>query len=227
MSLFSPSPTKPELVDGKYVYPRPEFPAPLKVGSLLLKSRYALSPLAKYTNLPFRLVVRSCGGLGLATCDLVNARALLAQSAKSLALVRTCPEDTPFAAQIFGGEAEFLRDAAQFLESRGGVEVIDINMGCPVEHVTRSGAGASLMCNLSQSARLVQSVVEAVSLPVTVKMRLGWDETQLTAPRFAKEFEQIGVKAIAIHGRTRSQGFKGSVDLGGFGELLKLSKKFR
>ena len=211
----------PELIDGRYHWPRPAVRPPLRLGEVLLPSRFSLSPLAKYTNLAFRRVVRGCGGLGLGTCDLVNARALLAGSSKSLALIRTCPEDQPFAVQIFGGEPVVMRDAAQWLAERGGITAIDINMGCPVDHVTRTGAGARLMCQLNASTQLVQAVVEAVPIPVTVKMRLGWDETQLTAPQFAREFEQIGVQAVAIHGRTRAQGFKGSVDLSGIRRVVE------
>ncbi len=211
----------PRLIDGKYHFPKPPALAALQIGTLQIPSRYFLSPLAKYTNLPFRRVVRACGGLGLATCDLVNARALLAGSRKSLALVRTCAEDTPFATQIFGNEPEYMRDAAQLLESMRGIDAIDINMGCPVDHVTNNGAGAKMMCTLKDTIKLVQTVVEAVSLPVTVKMRLGWDETDLAAPRFAREFEQVGIAAVAIHGRTRAQGFGGSVDLSGIRKVVE------
>ncbi len=211
----------PELIEGKYHFPQPASLGTLEIGSLQLPSRYFLSPLAKYTNLPFRRVVRECGGLGLATCDLVNARALLAGSRKSLALVRTCEEDTPFAAQIFGSEPSYMRDAAQLLESMSGIDAIDINMGCPVDHVTNSGAGAKMMCSLSDTIKLVQTVVNAVSIPVTVKMRLGWDEAHLTAPKFAREFEQVGIAAVAIHGRTRAQGFGGSVDLSGIRKVVE------
>ncbi len=211
----------PELIEGRYHFPRPGSLKPLRIEGLDLPSRYFLSPLAKYTNLPFRRVVRECGGLGLATCDLVNARALLAGSRKSMALVRTCKQDSPFAAQIFGGEPSYMRDAAQLLESMPGIDAIDINMGCPVDHVTNSGAGARMMCRLSETVQLVQTVVEAVSIPVTVKMRLGWDETHLSAPKFAREFEQVGIVAVAIHGRTREQGFGGSVDLGGIRKVVE------
>ncbi len=193
---------------------------PLSIGRLTLPSRYLLSPLAGYTNLPFRRVVRGLGGVGLATTDLVNARALLAGSEKTWQLVETCPEDRPFAVQIFGGEPSVLRDAAQLLAGRG-VDSIDINMGCPVEHVTKVGAGASLMCQTDATLRLVQTVVEAVRIPVTVKMRLGWDENSITAPKFAREFEQIGVAAVAIHGRTRAQGFSGRVSRDGIRQVVE------
>lgn len=184
---------------------------PLRYGPLQLSSRYMLSPLAGYTNLPFRRVVRSLGGVGLATTDLVNARGLLQGGPRTLQLIDTCPEDRPFAVQIFGNEPSVMRDAAQLLQARG-VDSIDINMGCPVNRITKVGAGASLMCQVDSTIELVRTVVESVSIPVTVKMRLGWDSQHLTAPGFAREFEQVGVAAIAIHGRTREQGFSGVVD---------------
>lgn len=184
---------------------------PLRYGTLPLHSRYLLSPLAGFTNLSFRRIVRELGGVGLATTDLVSARGLLAGSPKSLALIETCPEDRPLAVQIFGSEPIVLRDCAQFLEARG-IDAIDINMGCPVDHVTKCGAGANLLRHLDDAVALVQTVVEAVKIPVTVKMRLGWDEEQITAPRLARSLEQVGVAAVAVHGRTRAQGFSGKVN---------------
>jgi nifR3 family TIM-barrel protein len=190
---------------------RPASKPPLTYGSLALPSRWLLSPLAGFTNLPFRRIVRELGGVGLVTTDLVNARGLLSGSPKTLSMIETCPEEWPFAVQIFGSEPSVMRDAVQFLEARG-VHSVDINMGCPVDRITRNGSGASMMCRPDATFQLVRSVVEAVRLPVTVKMRLGWDSQQITAPRFAREFEQAGVAAVAIHGRTREQGFRGTVD---------------
>jgi nifR3 family TIM-barrel protein len=192
----------------------------LKYGSLLLATRYLLSPLAGYTNLPFRRIVREVGGVGLATTDLVNARALLAGSRKSLQLIETCPDDRPFAVQIFGADPAVMCEAAQLLEARG-VDSVDINMGCPVDRITKGGSGASMMCSADSTVDLVRRVVESVGIPVTVKMRLGWDSTQLTAPRFAREFEKVGVAAVAIHGRTRAQGFSGTVDLEGIRQVVE------
>lgn len=193
---------------------------PLTYGSLRLKSRYLLSPLAGFTNLPFRRVVHELGGVGLGTTDLVSARGLLEGNEKSQQLIETCPEDSPFAVQIFGGDPTVMRDAAQLLESRS-VDSIDINMGCPVDRITTGGAGSAMMRSPDATIRLVQSVVEAVALPVTVKMRLGWDDTQLTAPKFAREFEQVGIAAVAIHGRTRAQGFTGSVNREGIRAVVE------
>lgn len=180
-----------------------------------LQTRYVLAPLAGYTNLGFRMAVRRLGGLGLATTDLVNARALLRQSPKTMDLLLTCPEDRPLAVQIYGHESPIMAEAARWLEEFG-VTSIDINMGCPVNKVTRGGGGAAMMCAApAETIGLVRAVVEAVRVPVTVKMRLGWDAKNLSAPFFAREFEQVGVAGLTIHGRTRAQGFTGSVDLTG------------
>jgi tRNA-dihydrouridine synthase B len=182
------------------------------LGSLRLTSRYLLAPLAGYTNLPFRLVVRELVGVGMATTDLVNARALLQASRKTMELIASCPADRPLAVQIYGANPSEMRDAAQWLENYG-VSSIDINMGCPVNKVTRSGGGSAMMCDRAATVHLVRAVVESVRIPVTVKMRLGWDDDNLNAPMFAREFEQAGVAAVTIHGRTRAQGFAGSVNL--------------
>jgi nifR3 family TIM-barrel protein len=187
---------------------------------LTLPTRYFLAPLAGYTTLPFRLAVRELGGVGLATTDLVNARALLLESRKTLELIRTTAADRPLAVQIYGSERTELCAAAQWLEAYG-VSAVDINMGCPVHKVTRGGGGSAMMCDAGKTVGLVSAVVESVHLPVTVKMRLGWDETTLSAPRFAREFEQAGVAAVTVHGRTRAQGFGGSVSLDGIRAVVE------
>jgi len=204
----------------------PEIPAfpeprpPLRFGSLSLASRYVLAPLAGYTNLAFRLAVREIGGAGLATTDLVNARALLTRSRKTMDLIQTCPEDRPVAVQIYGANLEEMRAAAQWLQGYG-VSSIDINMGCPVHKVVRSGGGSAMMCDSINTVNLVRGIVESVTIPVTVKMRLGWDDGDLSAPFFAREFEQAGVAAVIIHGRTRAQGFGGGVNLDGIRAVVE------
>ena len=192
----------------------------LRFGSLALSSRFVLSPLAGYTNLPFRLALRELGGLGLATTDLVNARALMMRSRKTLELIATCPEDRPVAVQIYGAVPAEMRDAARWLEDYG-VSAVDINMGCPVHKVCRGGGGSALMCEPGKTVDLVRTVVEAVRIPVTVKMRLGWDDQDWSAPHFAREFECAGVAAVIIHGRTRAQGFGGSVNLEGIRAVVR------
>lgn len=193
-------------------------------GDLPLKTRFLLSPLAGFTNLPFRRMIRRVGGIGLCTTDLVNARSLLAGRHKALELVQTSPDDAPLSIQIFGSEPDFVADAAALLEERFQLDSIDINMGCPVAKVAGYGAGAGLMQQADETVELVRSVVNAVSLPVTIKMRLGWDEHSLTAPWFARAFEEVGVAAIAIHGRTRAQGFSGRVDLDGIRQVVESVK---
>jgi tRNA-dihydrouridine synthase B len=194
--------------------------SPLRFGDLSLASRYLLSPLAGYTNLAFRLAVRELGGLGLATTELVNARALLMNSKKTIDYIDTCAADKPLAVQIFGADPREMAEAARWLEDYGA-SAIDINMGCPVDKVTKNGAGSAMMCNAAATVHLVRSVVEAVKIPVTIKMRLGWDDAQLSAPRFAREFEQAGAAAVIIHGRTRAQGFAGDVNLAGIRAVVE------
>src|SRR5436189_2282513 len=177
----------------------------MRIGSLELKSNLFLSPLAGYTNLPFRLVVREAGGLGLATTDLVNARSLLEQNPKALNLIETHRADRPLAVQLFGFVPEEMRDAALHLESIG-VASVDINMGCPVRKVCRVGGGSAMMTELEKAAKLVKGMVDAVRIPVTAKMRLGWDDQNLTAPALAAALEYVGVAAIFMHGRKREQG---------------------
>ncbi len=201
-------------------HPRPQSRPPLKYGELELPSRFLLSPLAGFTNLPFRRIVREIGGVGLGTTDLVNARGLLAGNAKTRDLIATCPQDSPFAVQIFGAEPDCMAQAAQFLEARG-VDSIDINMGCPVHRITKGGAGSAMMCRTDETVKLVETVVKSVAIPVTVKMRLGWDEQSITAPEFARAFEEAGVAAIAIHGRTRAQGFSGKVSRDGIRQVVE------
>src|SRR5271168_2988531 len=164
---------------------RPASHPKLCFGSLELASRFLLAPLAGYTNLSFRLAVRELGGLGLATTDLVNARALLMFSRRTLDLLQTCPEDRPVAVQIYGAKPEDLTAAAQWLEEYG-ISSVDINMGCPVHKVTRGGGGSALLCDTVNTIELVRKVVESVRIPVTVKMRLGWDDSDLSAPFFAR-----------------------------------------
>ncbi|HTV39499.1 MAG TPA: tRNA dihydrouridine synthase DusB [Candidatus Sulfotelmatobacter sp.] len=195
----------------------------MRVGSLKFESNLFLSPLAGYTNLPFRLVVREIGGVGLCTTDLVNARSLLEKNPKALKLIETRPADSPLAVQLFGSVPVEMRDAAQTLESLG-VHSIDINMGCPVRKVCKVGGGSAMMTELDKTAALVRGMVNAVKIPVTAKMRLGWDDGNLTAPDLARSLEDAGVAAIFVHGRTREQGFGGTVNLAGIRKVVEAVK---
>lgn len=192
----------------------------LRLGALTLQSRYFLSPLAGYTNHPFRVAVRELGGLGLATTELVSTRALLLSSRKTHEYIETSLGDSPLAVQIYGADAKEMAEAAQWLEAYGAA-VVDINMGCPVPKVTKNGGGSAMMCNVGATSQLVRTIVEAVRIPITVKMRLGWDDANHTAPQLAREFEQAGVAAVTIHGRTREQGFSGSVSRAGIRAVVE------
>ena len=192
----------------------------MRFGSLELKSNLFLSPLAGYTNLPFRLTLREIGGLDLATTDLVNARSLVEQNPKAFKLIETCPADRPLAVQLFGSVPEEMRDAAVMLQERG-ISSIDINMGCPVRKVCKVGGGSAMMTELDKTAALVKGMVDAVKIPVTAKMRLGWDDDNLTAPDLARALEDVGVAAIFVHGRTREQGFTGTVKLAGIRAVVQ------
>jgi tRNA-dihydrouridine synthase B len=195
----------------------------MKIGTLTLKSNLFLSPLAGYTNLPFRLTLREVGGLDLATTDLVNARSLLEKNPKALKLIETCLADRPLAVQLFGSVPEEMRDAAVYLESLG-ISSVDINMGCPVRKVCRVGGGAAMMTEFDKTARLVKGMTDAVKIPVTAKMRLGWDDQSITAPDLARVLEDAGVAAIFVHGRTREQGFSGTVNLAGIRAVVQAVK---
>ena len=195
----------------------------MRFGPLNLQSNLFLSPLAGYTNLPFRLVVREVGGVGLCTTDLVNARSLIEKNPKAIKLIETSPADSPLAVQLFGSVAGEMRDAALIVEAHGAVSV-DINMGCPVKKVVKIGGGSAMMTELDKTAALVRGMVDAVKIPVTAKMRLGWDDDNLTAPDLARALEDAGVAAIFIHGRTREQGFGGTVNLAGIRKVVAAVK---
>ncbi|MDD2763237.1 MAG: tRNA dihydrouridine synthase DusB [Opitutaceae bacterium] len=192
----------------------------MRLGSYELSSNLFLSPLAGYTNLPMRLAIRELGGLGWATTDLVNARSLLEKNRRALQLIQTCPADRPLAVQLFGSVPAEMRDAAVQIEALG-IASVDINMGCPVRKVTKIGGGSAMMTELRKTAELVCGMVAAVKIPVTAKMRLGWDRDNLTAPELARVLEDAGVAAIFVHGRTRAQGFGGTVDLAGICAVVR------
>ncbi len=201
--------------------PPTHYATPLFLGPIRLASRFNLAPLAGYTNYPFRRSIRDIGGVGLCTTDLVNARAILEGSRKTNDLLATGPDDTPLAVQIFGSKAHEMAAAARAVVERGAASV-DINMGCPVRKVVSVGGGSAMMCDTTgATVALVRAVVEAVPVPVTVKMRLGWDADSHTAPYWAREFEAAGVAAVTVHGRTREQGFTGGVDHAGIRRVVE------
>jgi nifR3 family TIM-barrel protein len=192
----------------------------MRLGGIALESNLFLSPLAGYTNLPMRLTIRELGGLGWATTDLIHARSLLERNPRALKLAATAPGDRPFAIQLFGSVPGEMRDAAVLCEALGA-QGVDINMGCPVRKVTRIGGGSAMMTEMARTARLVAGMVSAVRIPVTAKMRLGWDRDNLTAPELSRALADAGVAAVFVHGRTRAQGFSGAVDLDGIRAVVE------
>jgi nifR3 family TIM-barrel protein len=192
----------------------------MRLGPHELPTNLFLSPLAGYTNLPFRVTLRELGGLAWATTDLVNARSLLERNRTALKLVESSPADRPLAIQLFGSVPEEMRDAAVMCEGLGA-QSVDINMGCPVKKVVRIGGGSAMMTELDKTAALVCGLVAAVKIPVTAKMRLGWDDDNLTAPDLARVLADVGVAALFVHGRTRAQGFSGTVNLAGIRAVVQ------
>jgi nifR3 family TIM-barrel protein len=192
----------------------------MRLGQVPIASRFFLAPLAGYTSLAFRLAVRECGGLGLATTDLVNARSLIEGRRRAFELAETCEQDRPLSIQIYGVVIAEMEQAARVVAAQGA-SAVDINMGCPVRKVVKTGGGSALMCQADRAADLVAAIVKAVDIPVTVKMRLGWDDESLTAPDLARAFEQVGVAAVIVHGRTRQQGFTGKVNRAGIRAVVE------
>ena len=192
----------------------------MRLGPYELVSNLMLSPLAGYTNLPMRLTLRELGGLGWAVTDLVNARSLIEKNPTALKLTARHPDDRPMAIQLFGSVAEEMRDAAVICQELGA-EAVDINMGCPVRKVVEIGGGSAMMTEMGKTAALVKGMIDAVKIPVTAKMRLGWDDNNITAPDLARVLEDVGVAAICVHGRTRAQGFSGRVNLAGIRSVVQ------
>jgi len=193
------------------------------LGTMPIQTPLMLSPMAGFTTLPFRVCMRELGGLSVTTTDLISARSLIELNSKGIRMIAASHRDRPYGVQLFGGKAQELRDAARFLEQLG-VDFIDINMGCPVDRITAGGAGAALMQDEELTEELIGEVVSAVKIPVTVKMRLGWDEHSINAHQIAPRLERIGVAAVAVHGRTRQQGYTGNVNLEGIKAVVQSVK---
>jgi nifR3 family TIM-barrel protein len=186
-------------------------PAPLIIGGLVLASPVCLAPMAGYSDWPFRRAIRSLGGLGLAFTEMIDPKSVLRGGGKKRqALLATSPDDQPLAWQIYGTDPALLADAARWLADRGA-RLIDINMGCPQKKISRRGSGAGLLKTPQEAIRLAAAVVKAVSIPVTAKLRTGWD-TEDVVEDLAGALEATGLAAITIHGRTGQQRFAGTAN---------------
>jgi tRNA-dihydrouridine synthase B len=171
------------------------------------KNGALLAPLAGISNLPFRLIARS-QGCSLAYTEMISSNGLVRKTAKTYEYLKTCAEDRPLGAQIFGADPRIMGEAARIVVDYG-VDLIDVNMGCPVKKVIKTGAGAVLMKNPDLVARIVEAVKKAVKIPVTVKIRSGWTPSSINAVEIAKIAEDCGADAITVHARTADQGYSG------------------
>jgi tRNA-dihydrouridine synthase B len=182
----------------------------MKIGPHVISFPYFMAPMAGYTDLPFRLLVRGLG-CQLAYTEMVSAEGLVRHLPETWALLRTVPEDHPLSVQIFGSRPESMAEAARLAEE-SGADIIDINMGCPVRKVNRSGSGAALLKNLKLAEKIIKAVREAVRVPLTIKIRLGWKTGDRTYETLAGLAEETGVDALAVHPRSAAQGFTGQAD---------------
>lgn len=184
-----------------------------KIGNVLIKNQVVLAPMAGISNSSFRRIIKSFG-CGLIYAEMVSDKAITYGNSKTLKMLYMTEEERPISQQIFGYDIESFVNAAKYIYETMKPDIIDINMGCPVPKVAlRSQAGSALLKNPDKVKEIVSAVVKAVPIPVTVKIRSGWDSKSINAVTIAKTCEEAGAKAIAIHGRTRSQGYSGDVDL--------------
>ncbi|MBM4052787.1 MAG: tRNA dihydrouridine synthase DusB [Planctomycetes bacterium] len=198
----------------------------LRIGPVELQSNLLLAPIAGYTDLPFRILCRELGGVGIAYTDLLNAHALLRGSERSLELAATNELDRPCGMQLYGNGDDPLPEAAIWAMEHGA-QVIDINMGCPVDKVAKKNGGSLLLRDCPATAVLAERIVKAVDrasggrVPVTAKMRLGWDPEHMVAPDLARRLADVGIAAITVHGRYTVQFFSGQVDWGAIGRVVE------
>jgi tRNA-dihydrouridine synthase B len=197
-------------------------PPMLRIGNVQLETPLLLAPMAGYCDLAFRVLCRSLGGVGLASTDLLNCHSILRGNRRALQLAATNERDQPLCMQLYGNDRDPLPEAAQWAVDHGAV-IIDINMGCPVDKVCKKSGGSLLLCDPDRTVRLAERIVKAVEcrgVPVTAKVRLGWDDSRIVAPRLARMLEDVGIQAITVHGRTTEQRFTGRARLDGIAEVV-------
>jgi len=182
-----------------------------KIGDIELKNRVVLAPMAGVCNAAFRLTVKEFGA-GLVCAEMVSDKAILLNNARTMGMLYIDEREKPLSLQIFGGEKDTLVEAARFVDKNTTADIIDINMGCPVPKITKCDAGAKWLLDPNKIYDMVSAVVEAVDKPVTVKMRMGWDDEHIFAVQNAQAVERAGGKAVALHGRTRVQMYEGTAN---------------
>jgi len=183
---------------------------PIEIGPVRIEAPVILAPMTGVTDLPFRRVVKRYGA-GLTVSEMIASQAMIRETRQSLQKALWDPSEQPVSLQLAGCEPEVMAEAAKLNEQRGAA-IIDINMGCPVRKVVNGWAGSALMRDVKTAAAIIDATVKAVNLPVTLKTRMGWDHASLNAPELARIAEELGIRMITIHGRTRCQMYKGEAD---------------
>jgi tRNA-dihydrouridine synthase B len=183
----------------------------LKIGTVPLPSPFAIAPMAGMTDTAFRRLVKRRGGCGLVVTEMVSAEGLVRGIDRTLEYAEYTEEERPISIQIFGGDPDKMAAAAQIVEGMGA-DIVDVNMGCPVPKIAKHNAGCSLMREPAHAASVIAAMSKAVKIPVTVKMRAGWNDYERNAPALARMVEDAGAAAIAVHGRTAAQSYSGSAD---------------
>ncbi len=183
----------------------------MKIGSVELQSPFVVSPMAGMTDTAFRRLVKRLGGCGLVVSEMVSSEGLVRGIDRTLEYAEYTEEERPVSIQIFGGDPAKMADAARVVEQLGA-DIVDVNMGCPVPKIAKHNAGCSLMREPAHAAGIIQAMSKAISIPVTVKMRKGWDDDEVNAPELARRVEDAGAAAIAVHGRTAKQSYSGVAD---------------
>ncbi len=191
-----------------------------KIGDIEIANQIVVAPMAGISNQAFRLICKAFGA-GLIYTEMLSDKALFYDNIKTLEMAQINDEEQPISMQLFGSDIQSMVHAAKKLDQATNCKIIDINMGCPAPKIIKTNAGSSLMKNIDEAYQLVKAVVDNVSKPVTVKMRLGWDDDSINCVEMAKKMEEAGVSAIALHGRTRQQMYEGKANW----EYIKLVKE--
>src|SRR5215217_455790 len=186
-------------------------PTDMKIGSVSLTSPFAVAPMAGMTDSAFRRLVKRHGGCGLVVTEMVSSEGLVRGIDRTLEYAEYTDEERPISIQIFGGDPEKMAAAAQIVEGMGA-DIVDVNMGCPVPKIAKHHAGCSLMRAPEHAAAVINAMAKAVNIPVTVKMRAGWNSTLRNAPDLARRVQDAGSAAVTIHGRTAEQSYSGVAD---------------
>ena len=182
----------------------------IQIGAVKIDNPVVLAPMSGVTDMPFRRLVKRSGA-GLVVSEMIASRAMVYAARKTMKMATHSLDEFPIAVQLAGCEPEIMAEAARLNENLGAT-IIDINMGCPVKKVTNGDAGSALMRDIRLAAQLIEATVKAVKIPVTLKMRTGWDDDHKNAPQLARVAEEHGIQAISVHGRTRCQFYKGTAD---------------